>query len=485
MRKSSMLQNTFVLVLLSLLSALLAACSGGGGDSLAGGGIGGTGMTVSSVGTATGLGSVIVNGVTYDTAAAEVFVDGTSMGIGNQALVQNIAVGMVVRVEGRLAAEGNSIADRIFFRSELKGPVDSIKALDTVSVQAVILGQSVLIDDRTVLKNTQAASITAGMVLEVSGFVDESGSLNATYVRKVSDSLLPEDSVEIKGLVQNLDLQSKTFQFNSLTISYSAASLNGLPGGAPATGQLLRVRGKLGVNGVLVAERIDLEEEFGTGTFDSVDLEGIITQTNPPGEFRIRQYVVTVDSATAYKNLKPADLNRGTRVIVRGALTNKAILADEISLPEDIRIESDVISVDTVENTVVLSGLEQAIAHMTATTRFIGIASELGQIQPSDHARILGRRIPGGDILALTLQTTPSNEAVELAGPAESVSQPVIVILGVQVNTASIPSDRFKGGNGTPVTPEEFFGIVKAGDAVAVEGTQQGGIVSWTSIRLE
>jgi hypothetical protein len=484
MMKSSKLPPMGWLLLL-LLAALQAGCGGGGGESLAGGGIGGTGITVSSVGTATAFGSVIVDGVTYDTATAEVFVDKASMGSGEQALVQNIAVGMVVRVEGRLTVEGNAIADRVFFSNDLKGPLESITELDAVSKQAVILGQTILMDDRTVFRNTDAAAIAVGMVLEVSGFVDESGSINATYINKVADSLLPEDSVEIKGVVQNLDLPSKTFQINLLAIDYSAANLNELPGLTPATGQLLKVSGKLQAAGLVIAERLEPEEEFGSGVFTTVDLEGIITQTVPPSEFGIGRYTITVDLETLYKNLESKDLNRGTRAIVRGTLTNRSILADEITRPEDIRMESNALSINLAENGLVLSGLESAPALTTATTRIIGIASGLDQIQIGDHVRLLGRRTSGGDVLASSLLVTPSAETVELAGPVESVSEPFIVIAGVQVSTAGIPSNGFKGVNGTPLSPAEFFGILTTGDTVALQGTLQGGSASWTAIRLE
>jgi hypothetical protein len=225
MMKSSLLLATTRLFFLLLLAALHLGCDGGGGGSLASGGIGGTGITVSSVGSTTGFGSVIVNGVTYDTTAAELFVENTAMGSGDQVLVQNIAVGMVVRVEGRLNAGGNAIADRVYFSSELRGPVESINELDAVSKQAVILGQTILMDDRTVFRNTDAAAIAVGMVLEVSGFVDEAGSINATYVNKVANSHLPDDLVEIKGLVQNLDPQLRTFEFNLLSVDYSTANL--------------------------------------------------------------------------------------------------------------------------------------------------------------------------------------------------------------------------------------------------------------------
>lgn len=297
---------------------------------------------------------------------------------------------------------------------------------------------------------------------------------------------MPEDDpVEIKGLVQDLDPQSKTFQINLLTIDYSAATLNKLPGGAPATGQLLSVRGRLQTTSLLVAERLEPEEEFGSGVFDTVDLEGIITQSVSATEFRIGRYTVTVDPETHYKNLKPEDLNQGTRVIVRGTLTNRSILADEVSRPEDIRMESNISSVNLAENSLVLTGLESATALTTATTRVIGTASGLDQIQPGDHVRLLGRLTPSGGILATSLHITPSAGTVELAGPVESASSPFIVILGIQVDTGSIASDGFEDVKGTRVSPTEFFGIIKPGDVVALEGTLQGDSVIWTAVRIE
>jgi primosomal replication protein N len=470
------------LALFLFLCVLQAGCGGGGADGLASGGIGGTGITVSSVGTTTGFGSVIVDGLSYDTTAAEVVVENTAMGSGNQALIQNIAVGMVVRVEGRLDAEGNAIADRVFFSNELKGPVDSINELDAVSRQLVILGQTVLMDDRTVYRNTDAASIAVGMVLEVSGFIDEFGSINATYVNKVADSLLPNDSVDVKGLVQNLDPQSKTFQFNSLTVDYSTANINELPGGAPSTGQLLKVRGRPQTASLAVAESLEPAEEFGSGVFDTVDLEGIITQTVSPNEFRIGRYTITVDTETLYENLEPEDLNRGTRVIVRGTLADRSILADEIILSEKIKLESNADTVSLADKSLVLSGLEAVTALTTATTRINGTATSLDQVLPGDHVRMVGRLGPGGELLASSLLVNPSNEAVNITGPVESATSPILVILGVEIDTGSIPADGFFGLDGKRVSPDEFFASVKAGDFVTAAGILQGGLVTWNTV---
>jgi hypothetical protein len=148
-------------------------------------------------------------------------------------------------------------------------------------------------------------------------------------------------------------------------------------------------------------------------------------------------------------------------------------------------MESNVNSVDLAGNSLVLSGLDAATIITTGTTRITGIARGLDEIRPDDHARVLGRRTVGGDIMASMIVVTPSKDSVEFAGPVESVSEPLIVALGIEVDTSNIPSGGFKGPNGKPVSPAEFFGALKPGDSVAVEGTQQGGSVSWTDIRIE
>ena len=479
----SLFRHVGSLMSLCILAALQTGCSGG--DTVAGGGIGGTGVTVASVGTVTGFGSVIVNGITYDTRAAEVFVENTFRGSGDAAVMQNLSVGMVVRVEGTTADDGSATADRVFFSNELKGPVESIRNLDSLTRTAVILGQTVLMDDRSVFRNGTIDSIAVGMVLEVSGYEDDSGTIVATYVNKDADFLPPGGFVELKGLVRNLVSPLQTFEIGRLTVDYSTCDLSGLPGNAPEEGQLLKVRGRIENPNRLVAERLDLEEDFGSGVFDVVELEGIITQTGAQGEFRIGRYTIRADQETSYNHLTPQDLNRGTRVIVRGSLTDRDILADEIFLSEKIRMESNVNSIDPAGNSLTLSGLESATMFTNITTRINGIAQGLDAITPGDHARILGRRTAGGDIFASMVVVTPSKDSVELAGPVESLSEPLIVVLSIEVNTSMIPADGFKGVGGKPVSPAQFFGAVKPGDSVAVEGALQGGSVNWMSIKIE
>ncbi len=81
-----------------LVLVILIACSGGGdGDLVAGGGIGGTGI---SIGEISGFGSVIVNDVDFDTKKAQVIVSGKPIGNGDAIVQDVLSLRMIVKVEG-------------------------------------------------------------------------------------------------------------------------------------------------------------------------------------------------------------------------------------------------------------------------------------------------------------------------------------------------------------------------------------------------
>jgi hypothetical protein len=88
-------------------------------------------------------------------------------------------------------------------------------------------------------------------------------------------------------------------------------------------------------------------------------------------------------------------------------------------------------------------------------------------------------------VFASSLQVTPSNSTAELAGPVDSAAPPELVVLGVTIDTSSIPADRFRGLGGKPISATEFFQIVRPGDIVAAEGIQQAGSITWTAIKVE
>jgi len=471
------------LMLLAFLAWMHLGCGGGGGDSQAGGGIGGTGLYASSIGTVTEFGSVVVNGVTYDTRNARVIVENDLQGTGDEAVIQNLALGMVVRVEGRLNADGSGRAEGVFFSADLQGPVESITTLDSRTKRVVILGQAVTIDDQTLFRNTAPSAISAGMVLEVSGYMDEDGVIRATFVGKIAESLPPGGPVKITGEVQNLNAGAKTFRIGGLTIDYTGATR--VPPTVPEPGQFLEVRGRLQAPGLLMADRLELEEDIGSAAFETIDLEGIATQISSAAEFKLGRNIVRTDPATDWTNILPEELTPGTRVIVRGVPTDGAILAREVRLSEKVKIRSNVSAVIPAQNRLVLTGFEAVRVATTAATRIQGKASSLEQIKPGDQLKVFGRRSSDGTVLASMVLVLPSADIVAITGPVESVAPPNLVILGVRINTASIPAGGFKGRGGGPITAGEFYNSVRPGDTVAAEGVLQAGVPAWNRMEIQ
>ena len=300
-----------------------------GGEQTAGGGIGGTGISIGSV---SGVGSVVVNGSRYATATADVFVEGELVGAGDQIVADVLDIGKVVRVEAEIIEDART-AIRIDYNDNVEGPVDSITPMDVDIVLLVVMGQMVMVDTGTQFKNVTIQEITLGNVLEVSGLVDELGVIHATFIEKMADALAPGDPVDLKGVVQGVDALAQTFRIQMLVVDYGAADVGALPGGVPMEGQWLEVKGSLDENGILVASRLLVEDEIGASEADVFEIEGFITVFDSILDFMVSELSVQTTLDTVFEGLAPGDLTVGERLIVRGELKQGVLIAGTIELP--------------------------------------------------------------------------------------------------------------------------------------------------------
>lgn len=164
---------------------MLPGCGGGGDGGSAGVGTGGTGSFTS--GPIRGFGSIVVNGVRYDDAAAQVVGDG-----GAALARSDLRLGMVVDVSGSdvsTATDGrrSATATSIGVRSEIEGPVSAINA---AAGTLTVLGQLVQITPTTVFDHDLRgglAAVAVGMVVEVYGFLQPSGQYLATRIDDEDD----------------------------------------------------------------------------------------------------------------------------------------------------------------------------------------------------------------------------------------------------------------------------------------------------------
>ena len=296
---------------LFLLSFLSLSCGIGGTD-FAGGGTGGTGI---STGAVSGFGSVVVNGVHYNTNAKTKKI---SNGEDNSAMIDQdlFRVGMVVTVR---YSPGNNDAQEIEFRNNLQGPISSISSWDNTFE---ILGLTVVVDNGALF-----ATLNRNDVVEVSGFVDNAGRVRAGYVSRASR---PVDEFEVKGFISGLS--GNTFRLGLLpdgsgatvAVSYGAAVVSGLPEG-PVNGIYVQVNttDREPVGGVITATRIvKLAARTDFPVNVAVDLEGLVTAA-PSGSgnvlsFAVEGKAVRTNDATVFLGGKGTDIQPNVRVQVRG-----------------------------------------------------------------------------------------------------------------------------------------------------------------------
>ena len=96
-----------------------------------------------AMGMITSFGSVILNGIEYQTTGTRIKVDGQNASQGD------LRVGYYVHVTGHHDDGANlDIADQIDFRGDVEGPVS---AVDPVAMTLVVLGQTVVLDRKSVV----------------------------------------------------------------------------------------------------------------------------------------------------------------------------------------------------------------------------------------------------------------------------------------------------------------------------------------------
>jgi hypothetical protein len=454
--------------ILSLLLTFLIASCGGSGGNLAGGGIGGTGI---SFGTITGFGSVFVNGVEFDTSGSTFDVDDNPA-----AMESDLGVGMVVTVTGFVNNDGiTGSASSIEYDEAIEGPISTnpVEDADMVTKTFDVLGITVAIDrNNTVFVNTDYGSLAQNDVVEVSGHVDANGDLQATRVEKTG-VLVPTTEIETRGTVSGFD-NIDTFMLGSLMVTFDGMTVfEDLPG-TVSNGQYVEVKGRLTGPAAVLATRIELEsEDFGDNVAE-ISIEGIVSDFNGIGDFKVAGQVVNALTASFEPISLGSSIADGDKVEVEGEIVGRVLIADEVEQRDgSIEISATVLStgVGTV-NMLIASG--QLTVQTDTQTQFederdgvepFGITN----ILPTDFLEIEGYQDSNGDVIATQIDRKLPND-IKLQGPADvpgttgNSSSGMVSILGITIVTG-IMTD-FEDANDMPITGDTFFMTVSDGDLV-------------------
>ena len=297
-------------------------------------GTGGTGVT--SHGSISAFGSVVVNGIHYNELTARISLDGVD------ASPSALRLGMVATVQGtRDATALLGTAERIDVWSIGQGDMTQVSTQGS-TVQFSVSNLSIVADVNTVLDGVSSLSaLQPGVRVAVWGLQTNT---SATQWRATRVAVTSNSRVVTTGLLSNAS---------------GSPVINGwrLDGDLPdgwKYGQLMRAQGALSAQGDTLKLDSCIPQDFTAqvGSGQEVEVEGVITSVPQGGRFQMG--TVTIDASALPA---AASLTLGMEVEVKGTLSNGVLLARELevedeSKPNEVEIEARIDQFTSLSNFV-------------------------------------------------------------------------------------------------------------------------------------
>jgi len=417
--------------LFATIGLLMLACA----ESSDSGGMSGTGL---SQGTIDSFGSIFVNGVEWETAAASVDLDGVPAGEGD------LRLGMVVTVRGNLESGGQrGTATSVSFDDEVEGPIENTPMLvgpGGTRKQFSVLGRQVLVDAVSTVfaEGADFATIARDDVVEVSGLVDGSGTILATRL-ELRGVFPTVTEVELEGVVANLARNGDgtgLFDLGPITVEYyRMTDFVDLIEEDLSNGTIVEVKGSLVGGGTtrIDADRIELEDDFDGDDIPEFELEGVVANLARNGDgtglFDLGPITVEYGTMTDFVDLTEADLANGTIVEAEGELVSGVLIADEVELEgedlDDARLDAAISAIDSGARTVTLLGV---VVEVDASTELEDDRDEhpnfgFEDLMVGDWVALRGFRTGAGMVTATRLERQSPETDVELEGPVTALDR--------------------------------------------------------------
>jgi hypothetical protein len=479
----------FIAIVTLLLVVFIAACGGGGGGggTVASGGIGGTGVTS---GTVSGFGSVFVNGIEFDT-------DGASRDVDDEVDVSNgtdddtvLGIGMVVTIIGTVNDDGvTGTAESIEYDDDIEGPVAAapVEDQDMVSKTFTIFNTTVVVGrDTTVFEAINYDDLVQNDLLEISGYFDVNGKLLATRVEK--EGKFPADSkVEIRGEVSGFD-GIDTFLLGGITIIFDGETeFEDLPG-TVKNGQFVEVEGTLDSATSIAASRIEREDEDFGDDVDQISIEGIVTDFNDIGNFKVAGQRVNASKAAFEPASLETSISEGDKVEVEGAIVDGILKAKEVEQRGgNARVSAIVDSKNSSAGTITLQVVQGQPFLTVRIDSQTQIEDERDEVEPfgisgiksGDFLNVEGFVDGSGDFIATQIERDETGD-IELRGPADvpptggSTAAGTVSVLGVGIATDG--ATDFEDANEASISGTAFFLAVEKGDLIEFTDNNEEGL---------
>jgi hypothetical protein len=472
-------------IFILMAGAILLNSCGMGSDTVASGGIGGSGVTI---GTVTDYGSIFVNGIEYDTQQADVFVENKFMGTGDAAAKAHIHLGQQVVVDGTYSSENAGRAETIEAFIRILGPVLGIEQVTPTLLALNVMGQQVYADSQTHWSGASAVDVGLGQLLAVSGLVAPDGAIQAGHISIEAPHIDAGTIVSLKGEVQQLDLNASTFFINDLGVDYTKAE-NGPD--QLENGVMVSVSGTYD-GGMLVATSLTSFETDNVAAADHFSIEGFLDAHPDTEDWQMGPYRIRLDKLTVLQGLEPEEMDVGLRIQISGRLDNHILQAQRIVYSVPVKIEGT-IQMKGSDLTLTLKGLGGASIQFNPLTKIHGQIDSFAALEPDDHIRLHGFFSQELNLLDIRHCFVPPPsvpaQRMLLQGPMSGVDASHVAIAGLSIDTTTgIAADaQFLDENGAVLDRDAFFNrLSTAADTIFLRasGELQGDVAVFNQISI-
>jgi hypothetical protein len=246
---------------------------------------------------------------------------------------------MVVTVTA--VVEGSSgVASLVVYDNEIEGPVSGLtdpgngltKSFSVIGVDVIVDSAGTEFDDGEA-PGFSFATIANDDVVEISGFIDGSNILNATYIKKTDDFVSGGSEVEFKGTAgAGTDAGAgDSFTLDGVTVDIRAdADLSEVPGERVTDSMFVEVEGTLTNDNPLTIDafRIEQEEDGLEEDAGEAELEGFVSDFVDNSNFKVDGQLVDATNA----EFEPAGLvlSDGMKVEVEGTIEGGILNARKV-----------------------------------------------------------------------------------------------------------------------------------------------------------
>ncbi|HEX7764249.1 MAG TPA: DUF5666 domain-containing protein [Cellvibrio sp.] len=469
--------------LAAITMALLSGCGGSGGAQTAG--IDGSGAPVASTnsnGAINGFGSVIVNGVKYESDKAQVLIN------GQLATEDDLRVGYQVSVTGTIT-DGKTTAEKIEFVPTLVGEITAIEPNNKL---LVVLGKTVHITNNTLfdaaIKPASLAGLTIGQRILVSGAVAADGSISATRIE-----LSSSETLQLTGLVANLT--GNSFNLGDTNVVYSGAQLINLDGNRFTNGARVTAIGVMSNNQLQATLVIGLNKTL-PRNLDNADIEGFVTRYASATDFDVAGISATTTNQTRIENGSLSDLRLGATVEIEGSVNaNGVLVASKLEFEQvsNNKISGTVTGINLVTTTGIISGtleVDGVVITTTTQTRYEDKKLDLkrfnlGSLLQGDQVEVTGYSTATGFVATkIEREEADDNDdnTREFEGVISAVGPDYFMLFGRKIFTT--PETIITRGDDNLLSLAAFY-LIALNQQIEVRGYQLNGEFYATEIELD